>query len=340
MWRHVLAAIASVFLLGLQAVPAAEKQPPPVIDMHLHAWPADAQGPPPLALCPGQLQIPAWDQRQTWPDTFGGLIKNPPCASPVWSPKTDDELRAQTIAVLNRRNVIALTGGPPSFVAAWRAAAPNRVIPAVSFQVGPNAPSVEAIRELHAKGQVAAIAEVTNQYAGIAADDPAFEPYLALAEELDIPVGIHIGTGPPGAPYLGNPKYRARLHSALQLEEPLLKHQKLRVFVMHAGWPMLDDMLAVMWAHPQVHVDVGVLIFALPREEFYRYVQRIVESGFGSRVMFGSDQMVWPGVIEHGIELIEDAPFLTPPQKRDILYNNAARFLRLSQAEIDRHHGR
>lgn len=331
---------AAVLLLGVAAAPAAQTPPLPVIDMHLHALPADAQGPPPLALCPGRLQAPAWDQRQAWPEMFGALLKNPPCPNPVWSPTTDDELRAQTVAVLNRRNVIALAGGAPALVAAWRATAPNRIMPAVSLQVGPDALSVSVIRELHAKGQVAAIAEVTNQYVGIAADDPAFEPYLALAEELDVPVGIHIGTGPPGAAYLGDPKYRARLHSALQLEEPLLKHQKLRVFVMHAGWPMLDDMLAVMWAHPQVHVEVGVLIFALPREEFYRYVQRIVESGFGARVMFGSDQMVWPGVIEHGIKLIEDAPFLTPQQKQDILYNNAARFLRLPKTAIDRHHGR
>ena len=32
--------------------------------------------------------------------------------------------------------------------------------------------------------------------------------------------------------------------------------------------------------------------------------------------------------------IIEDAPFLTKQQKRDILYNNAARFLRLSPKEI------
>jgi predicted TIM-barrel fold metal-dependent hydrolase len=38
--------------------------------------------------------------------------------------------------------------------------------------------------------------------------------------------------------------------------------------------------------------------------------------------------------------VIEEAPFLNSAQKRDILYNNAARFLRLPQAEIDRHHGR
>ena len=56
--------------------------------------------------------------------------------------------------------------------------------------------------------------------------------------------------------------------------------------------------------------------------------------------MFGSDQMVWPGVIERAVAVIEEAPFLTAQQKRDILYNNAARFLRLSEADISRHHRR
>ena len=147
--------------------------------------------------------------------------------------------------------------------------------------------------------------------------------------------------GPPGAPYfqgLGN--YRARLHSPLELEEALVRHPKLRVYIMHAGWPMLDDLLAVLWTHPQVNVEVGAICFALSRKEFHRYLERIVDSGFGSRVMFGSDQMNWPGVIEYGIEAIESATFLTPTQKRDILYNNAARFLRFTPDEIARHHGR
>jgi hypothetical protein len=39
------------------------------------------------------------------------------------------------------------------------------------------------------------------------------------------------------------------------------------------------------------------------------------------------------------VDAIESADFLTPEQKRDIFYNNAARFLRLSEAEIARHHG-
>jgi uncharacterized protein len=56
--------------------------------------------------------------------------------------------------------------------------------------------------------------------------------------------------------------------------------------------------------------------------------------------MFGTDHMVWPGVIERAVAVIEEAPFLTEQQKRDIFYSNAARFLRLSEEDIARHHGR
>jgi predicted TIM-barrel fold metal-dependent hydrolase len=54
--------------------------------------------------------------------------------------------------------------------------------------------------------------------------------------------------------------------------------------------------------------------------------------------MFGTDQMAWPESIGMAIEMIEGSDFLTETQKRDILYNNAARFLGLSDAEVAAHH--
>ena len=41
--------------------------------------------------------------------------------------------------------------------------------------------------------------------------------------------------------------------------------------------------------------------------------------------------MVWPEMIGRAIATVESAPGLTEGQKRDILYNNAARFLRLPE---------
>ena len=47
----------------------------------------------------------------------------------------------------------------------------------------------------------------------------------------------------------------------------LLKHPKLRINVMHAGYPMLDDTLALLYAHPQVYVDTGVIVYTLTRPD-------------------------------------------------------------------------
>jgi uncharacterized protein len=330
--------VAVITLTGLTIL--GQQRALPIIDMHQHASAADSQGPPPLAMCTPITAWPAWDPARPYRLTVLDP-KQPGCADPILSPMTDTEVMTQTIAAAERRNIYGVLSGTPERVETWRRAAPGRFLPGVDFQLGQtNTLTVDALRDLHAKGRLAVLAEITNQYAGIRPDDPRMEPYWALAETLDIPAGIHIGPGPPGVGYLGATGYRARLHSALTLEEVLAKHPRLRVYIMHAGYPMLDDLLAVLYAHPQVHVDTGVIVFTQPRPAFYRYLQAIVEAGFANRVMFGSDQMVWPGVIERAIETIQSAPFLSEQQKRDILYNNAARFLRFSEAEIAKHHGR
>jgi predicted TIM-barrel fold metal-dependent hydrolase len=239
---------------------------------------------------------------------------------------------------MKRRNVVGVLSGSPERVAEWRAAAPGRFYAGLAFNVAVSEITPDDIRKLHAEGRLDAIAEVTNQYSGVAPNDPRMEPYWSVAEELDIPVGIHIGPGPPGVIYLGSENYRARLHSPLMLEEVLVRHPKLRVYVMHAGFPMLDDTLALLYAHPQVHVGVGVIVYTQPREAFYRYLEALVDAGFGKRILFGTDQMVWPETIERSIDVIEQAPFLSSAQKRDILYNNAARFFRLGDDTIERHH--
>lgn len=335
-------ALALVALVTLAVQPAAAQSPPlPIIDVHLHAAPADANGPPPVALCMPGVGFPQWDQREPYPMTFLQWTKKPPCDNPVWSPTTDSAVLAQTLEVLERRNIFALLSGEPKLMPTWLAAAPHRFTASLTVNGGPNGtivPSVEQARDAFAKGPYTAMGEVGTQYAGILPTDERLAPYWEMAEQLDIPVGIHVGTGPPGVLHLGAGGYRARMHSPLTMEEVLVKHPTLRVYLMHAGWPMVDDLLAVLYAHPQVHVDVGVIAMVLPRAEFHGWLERITRAGFHTRVLFGSDQMNFPGGIERAIDAIESAPFLSASQKRDILYNNAARFLRLSEEDIARHH--
>jgi hypothetical protein len=129
------------------------------------------------------------------------------------------------------------------------------------------------------------------------------------------------------------PKFRGSMGDPLLLEELLARHPKLRLWIMHAGYPMIDHLLTLLQANSHVYVDVAGLIWSYPRLEVDRYIQRIVEAGFGDRVMFGTDQLVWPKLMETSIDVIDRASYLTPQQKRDILYNNAARFLRLDRAD-------
>jgi predicted TIM-barrel fold metal-dependent hydrolase len=48
--------------------------------------------------------------------------------------------------------------------------------------------------------------------------------------------------------------------------------------------------------------------------------------------------MWWPSTIERSIEAVDLAPFLSDQDKQDIFYNNAARFLQLSEEAIAKHH--
>ena len=157
---------------------------------------------------------------------------------------------------------------------------------------------VDSLEKLFKSGEFKVFGEVAIQYEGYSASDTAFDPYLAMAERLDIPVGIHVGCGPPGAPYIGSINYRTKLHSPFVLEDALLRHPKLRIYAMHAGWPMLDDMLGTLYTHPQLYVDLGVICYMIPKKEFYYYLERLVNAGFSKRIMFGSDNMVWPQAIK------------------------------------------
>lgn len=190
--------------------------------------------------------------------------------------------------------------------------------------------------ELQAR-RIRALGELEQQYVGMSLADPRMEPYWRLAEEFDVPVGIHVGPAPPGVAYAAgplpfkSPRYRAALGDPLALEEVLLRHQRLRVYVMHAGWPQLESTLALLAVHPGVYVDVAALSSeqVVPRAAYYRHLRGLVDAGFAKRILFGSD---FPDQVGPGVDAILAADFLNAAQKADILCGNAARFLRLRAA--------
>ena len=322
--------------LALLWVTPALAQDHAIIDMHGHALPIDAYGPTPQRICLPMESIPVRDVDAA-PGSFYLDVLNAPCPYSVISPSTDDELRDRTLAELRRLNVLSLMSGPPEILETWRAAAPDNVLSAQSVEViGPDGTltPIADLRALHAAGKLTAIAEITTQYAGIMPDDPRLEPYYALAEELDVPIGLHTGPGPPGVTSFGSPDMRVA--HPLAFQEVLARHPRLRLWLMHAGWPMGDETIALLYLYPQVYVDIGVIDQILPRAGFYDYLKRLVDAGMIDHIMYGSDNMLWPEGIESSIRAIQDAPFLTEAQKRAILYDNAARFLRLDEPSAPR----
>jgi len=281
-----------------------EQNRPPIIDVHVHAYAGD--------------------------DRWTDKVPNPLTGQPMTAATEKTHMQA-TLAEMKKYNIVkAVVSNDHQAVLRWKATSPDHIIPSYGFN-DPSLPDLEFLRREHAAGRLMALGEIGAQYQGIAPNDPRLDPFFTLAVELDIPVSIHVGLTRPGIAYDKSPKYRASLSNPLLLEEVLIRHPTLQINVMHAGWPMSDQIIALMWAHPQVYVDTGVIDWRLPREEFHTYLRRIVEAGFGKRIMFGSDQMVWPETIGMAIEGIESATFLTEEQKRDILYNNAVRFFRLDK---------
>ncbi len=281
----------------------AEARRPPIIDMHLHAYRLDDGMPPAVNSVTGR-----------------------PSAA-----RTSAELRDMSLAELERYNIVkAVASGPPETVGQWREAAPDRIMVGAFVDETSPLPDLTGLRGEMQAGRVHVLGELILQMRGIAPSDSRLEPYYALADEMDIPVGIHTGLGPPGTPYEPCcPNFRVTLGNPILVEEVLIRHPRLRIYLMHGGWPYLQETKAVLSVYPQVYVDLATINWIIPRKEFHGYLQELIRAGFGKRLLFGSDQMVWPEAIGMAVEGIESAAFLTEDEKRDIFYNNAVRFLRL-----------
>jgi predicted TIM-barrel fold metal-dependent hydrolase len=322
----VLSLACAAALLPAPAVPAAQNttaEVPPVIDIHVHAM--DDSGPNAVPMCPNTPMFTASDPSAR--EAPFGWVQDE--CTPKLYPAEKGQYMKEVLADMERLNVTAVVFGPPESVQKWKAAAPERVIPGTGFEAAGKRLPVDQLRAVFTKDGFKVMGEIGLQYQGISPSDMSVDQYFALAEELDIPVAIHMGTGGSGRANIVRPTFRGSMGDPLLLEELLARHPKLRVQVMHAGYPMIDNMLTLLQANSHVYVDVAGLIWSYPLKEVNRYIERLVDAGFGDRVMYGTDQLVWPKLMAYSISLIQNADYLTSQQKRDILYNNAARFLRL-----------
>jgi len=276
----------------------------PIIDVHIHAY-----------------------NNETGGMMFGMDHPNPLKSETYRGVKTPEEQKTETFKKFSDHNIVlALTSNGEL----WDENESDKIL--IS---GRNMP-LDSLRKMAENGKLSAIGELNPFYGGITAEHESQKPYFDLAEELNLPVGFHIMPGgPPGGIYnLGMDKVRVKNANPKQLEEVLVSHPKMKVYIMHGGWPYLEDMKAMMYAHPQLYIDIAAIDWILPVAEFHNFLKGLTDAGFGKRIMFGSDQMVWPETIDIAIDAVNSANFLTLKQKEDIFFNNAARFLNLSEEKI------
>ena len=158
----------------------------PIIDVHLHAY------------------LP-----QSYVPNTNPVTKKMPV-----SVSTEEHMHA-TLDAMDKHNVIlGYVSGPIQAVQAWQEFAPDRFVAGAQFGYAGEV-TLEELRTCFEDGRLGLMGEITSQYEGLSPSDPQLDPYFALAEELDIPVGIHTGTSAPrtafGHPSGGaSPKFRLR----------------------------------------------------------------------------------------------------------------------------------
>lgn len=330
-YRATQLGVCLAVLATLSAPKPVVADTPEIIDMHLHAQPVSDYGPTGKHFCMEMLaEVPPYDPADgPWTQLWMDFQLDPGCSDPIPQSESDDELMRQTHTQMVEADAVGMISGPPEVVAKWMAFDADRFIAGRQFNLVREADvSPDDLATAFRAGKFTVLGEVTNQYHGIAPDADAMAPYWATCEELDIPVGIHMGTMPPGAAFFGGTA-RVSIGDPRHIEEILAKHPKLRVYVMHAGMPYQESMIALMQAYPGLYVDTGVLQAVLTEEAYATMMRRFVDAGVIQRVMFGSDQMVWPGMIGRSIDVVRNCPTLTDEQKQMVLHDNAARFLRL-----------
>jgi predicted TIM-barrel fold metal-dependent hydrolase len=323
MKKNTLISLVTLFLAftvscaNLQTLnPSSQNpEPYPIIDIHMHTYQWNKYGDPPQ------------------PNLITGNVPEA---------RTNAEAIEAYIAEMERYNIVLAVGsGELEMVAAMKSHAQDRFLGGIEFPryTAPENnrleywPDIDELRQLYESDQLQIMGEITAQYAGVAPNDPKLEPYYALAEELDIPFCLHTGFGPPMSPYMGDPDFRMRYGNPLLLEDVLVNHPRLRIYIAHGGYPFIEETIALMLMYQQVYADISAINWLLTPEEFHSYLQQLIDARLGKRVMFGTDQMIWSEAVGMSIEAIESATFLTEEQKKDIFFNNAADFLKLDKSK-------
>lgn len=246
---------------------------------------------------------------------------------------------------LNQNNIVlALGGGPMKYAKLWQQmdkrywAGPRIPCNPLREQDEPcesELPNLKELDSLYKNGRLKYLGETSFNSMGIHPADERFNPYWELAEKYQIPIGFHADRGPFKRNMEETPNWNEVYANPLLLLPILEKYPKLKIYLMHYPGSYFNECIEVMKKYDQIYCEMTAVTMFAPKERWEPRIKKLFEEGLGERLMFGSDYV---GTIRKNIEIVYNLDWLTEDQKRDIYYNNAAKFLELSESEIQKHH--
>jgi len=254
------------------------------------------------------------------------------------SPKTNDGHIKAVLDQMSKYNIVlSYASGNFEALDSLTRKYPGKFFPSIEIRPAQELLSddkyLESLKQKIMRGEIMGIGEILNFYYGLAPNDPIMDTLYKIAVSYDLPVAIHFGLAPPGSQLSDFPDMRIEFGNPLMIQDVLIKFPKLRMNIMHAALPLFgDETLAIMYMFPNVYADIGVVTWAdnYTIESVKEFLIKASKYGLTDRIMYGSDEMVWPGAIGVSVDFINNADFLTDKQKRDILFNNAVKFLKIT----------
>lgn len=197
-------------------------------------------------------------------------------------------------------------------------------------------PDIDWLRASIQSGLIGAFHEMMFNYDGTLPSSERMAPYWALAEELGVPVGIHSWSGPPpGRSIRANPNccpaYDGDMGNPMHLRAVLNRHPDLKIWLQHVGSDgiskpeLWEETLGLLATYPNVYLDMSITNSLLPLQAYESGLARLIDAGFGDRIMLGSDNVPLNLILER----LDKLESLDETQRSAILYDNAARFLDL-----------
>lgn len=268
--------------------------------------------------------LPERMMRRVWAhfDQAGPLIGRPWPITYRW----DQERRLAHVRSLGIRRFTALTYAHRPGMAADLtdfaldlAATEADCVPSATFY--PEDGVLGQVRSALARG--ARVFKIHAQVGGFDLREPALDPVWGLLTDAEVPVVVHVGSGPvPRAGFTGPDK----------LEGVLRRHPGLTAVVAHLGAPEYAEFLSLAEAYPRVHLDTTMAFtdFFEAGDPFpSKLLPRLAD--LQERVVLGSDFPNIPYPYAHQLEALErlrdKEPRLDDDWLRAVCWHNGHRLI-------------